>query len=199
MFDFISNWWNHGWDYASKSSKYEDNVENYENWTVQVAKDEQNAESVFQIKDENTHTEAEYNDDLMHFAKEYIERYDSDGNGQISMDEFVEKEVEQTMANIDKDELDEEALEAAKAQLKTVFDRLNVDKNTSKDGLDEKEIMNYFFSMDSMNDEFTADGSISKEEYIDMTLLLGGTQTSGSIEEYLKRNYNAYFKDYKTE
>ena len=199
MFDFISNWWNRGWEYATKSSKYEDKVEDYENWTVNVAKDEKNAPSVFQIKDENTHTEAEYNTDLMHFAKEYVERYDSDGNGQISMDEFVEKEVEQTMANIDKDNLDEEALNAAKENLKLVFSRLNVDKNASKDGLDEKEIMNYFFSMDSMNDNFSADGSISKEEYIDMTLLLADTHTSGSIEKYLKANYDAFFKDYKTE
>ena len=75
MFDFISNWFNHGWSYACKSSRFEDKVEDYENWTVQIAKNEQDASSVFQIKEDDTHSVDAFNDDLLHFSKEIIEIY----------------------------------------------------------------------------------------------------------------------------
>lgn len=199
MFDFISNWFNHGWSYACKSSRFEDKVEDFEDWTVNVSKDEEGTPSVFQIKGDDTHSIDAFNDDLLHFSKEYIERYDENGDGQISMDEFVKKEVEQTLENTDEDELDEEALALAKESLKTVFDNLNIDKDSSKDKLDVREIMNYVFSMDSMNDDFTADGSITQEEYIGMTMVLASNQTQKTVQAYLKSNYDAFFKDYKTD
>lgn len=106
-------------------------------------------------------------------------------------------------------------IEAAKASLKTIFNHLNVDTESSKDNLDKEEIMNYFFSMDSLDSEkYTADGYVSQNSYIKMQNALADDENveqkdkdgnvikkddrqGNMIFEFLKRNYNEYFKKLK--
>ena len=172
----------------------------YENWTVAVAQDAKGEHGNFQIKSDDSHDEASYNKDLAGFADEYIASYDTNKDGKISYDEFAEFEVKQVKDNAP--EIDEESLEEAKKTLKTTFSHIDVDKESSKDALDKEEIMNFFFSMDSLNDNTVADGYISKKEYISMNNALAddskGEDSQGNIIfNFLKRNYEAYFKKLK--
>jgi len=172
----------------------------YENWTVAVAKDAQNEHGDFQLKSDNSHDETSYNQDLAAFSEEYIKNYDENKDGVISYDEFEKFELAQTKEN--NEDIDEAALDEAKKGLKTTFEHINVDNDSSKNTLDKKEIMNYFFSMDSNNDNTTADGYISQKEYISMNSALADDSKDENsqgniIFNFLKRNYEHYFKDMK--
>ena len=84
-------------------------------------------------------------------------------------DEFEAYEVKHTKDNAENESEADADIEAAKASLKTIFNHLNVDTESSKDDLDKEEIMNYFFSMDLLDSEkYTADGYVSQNSYIKM-------------------------------
>lgn len=136
-------------------------------------------------------------------------------NNETSYDEFEAYEVKHTKDNAENESEADADIEAAKASLKTIFNHLNVDTESSKDDLDKEEIMNYFFSMDSLDSEkYTADGYVSQNSYIKMQNALADDENveqkdkdgnvikkddrqGNMIFEFLKRNYNEYFKKLK--
>lgn len=188
----------------------------YENWNTAVSKSVNEKHGDFQLKSDDSHDEESYNKDLAELATGYIKKYDTNNDGKISYDEFEAYEVKHTKENADEeDENVDENIEAAKASLKTMFNHLNVDTDASKDELDKEEIMNYFFSMDSLDSEkYIADGYVSQNSYIKMNNALANDENVEQKDEqgnvidkderqgslifgFLKKNYNEYFKKLK--
>ena len=172
----------------------------YENWTVSVIKNSASNNDVFQLKSDDSHDQESYTNDLAAFADEYIKNYDSDGDNEISYVEFKNYELAQVQDNTIK--TDEQALKAALETLETTFEHINVDTEETKNTLDRREIMNLFFSMDSLDSkQYLADGYVSADSYITMAFALADDSSDKSdignaIFGFLSRNYNAYFKNY---
>lgn len=187
----------------------------YENWNTAVSKKVEEKHGDFQLKSDDSHDENAYNNDLAELATDYIKKYDTNDDGKISYDEFEAYEVKHTKDNAENESEADADIEAAKASLKTIFNHLNVDTESSKDNLDKEEIMNYFFSMDSLDSEkYTADGYVSQNSYIKMQNALADDENveqkdkdgnvikkddrqGNMIFEFLKRNYNKDFKKLK--
>ena len=174
----------------------------YENWNTAVSKKVEEKHGDFQLKSDDSHDENAYNNDLAELATDYIKKYDTNDDGKISYDEFEAYEVKHTKDNAENESEADADIEAAKASLKTIFNHLNVDTESSKDDLDKEEIMNYFFSMDLLDSEkYTADGYVSQNSYIKMQNALADDENveqkdkDGNVIE--KDDYNKDFKKLK--
>lgn len=176
-------------------------IQQYNFWTVGVATSNPETPDFFQLKSKDTKTPEQYNADLAKLAEEYIAEYDSDGDKQVSFDEFWNKDYEELKSVFPNP--DTSLLEKAKQTLKLSFDRLNANNTEkSKEKLDKNEIMNFFFTMDSLtpvNGNWSANGVLSKDEYIIMNSALSDTENGDgeTIATLLKNNFNAIFKNIK--
>ena len=172
----------------------ETKADKYESWTTDISLGEKDDSNVFQFKSDDSHDADSYNKDLAKLAEEYIEKYDTDGDGEISFDEFKKYELSQIAG----DNIDEKSLKSAEKTLKTTFKNLNVETEETKDTLDKREIMNFFFSTDSLDsDDFAADGSVSGKSYKMMSNALADNGSDGkTIKGFLSRNFQAFFKNF---
>ena len=169
----------------------------FEQWSVKVDKGESGPNS-FRIARYGNINSSDYRSDLKQLSKDYISIMDTDGDEQISYDEFEkyhEKELYDNEKNVSLEQLGQ-----AKEVLKDIYARLNVDnENASMNKLDYREIMNYFHTMDTNNDNgLTSDGYVTRDEYISTSLMLADkTKVGQTFEKYLKYNFDTKFKDYK--
>lgn len=169
----------------------------FNNWTVSVSKDPEAENNDFRVADnfpENPDV-----GDFVELTRSYIKEYDEDGDGAINFNELYNKEVKIAQDN------DAEA--PSEETVKLLFDRLNINnEGDSKDKLMEKEVFNYFYSMDNLNiknlndgsDELESDGVITKAEYMTMALSLADDSkeenSNGSyITKFLKDTYKKLF------
>ena len=186
---FISNWFSFGQNSAEK----------FENWTVKVSKQDPDTEESIDILDrEQVKTFKDYKSELEKFSKDYIAIIDKDDDGKISYDEFEKHNIEQAKDSLP--DITEEQLEEYKETLKTIYSRLNIDnEDSSKDNLDIREVMNYFFTMDSTNLEDggngKVNGNITKYEYEASTYLLSNKSNAGeNYFECAKYYFEHFFK-----
>ena len=121
---------------------------------------------------------------------------DTDKDGAVSFDEFVKFNVDEAKKNSD---ISDEKIKQMMRELKKIYDKLNIFKGgDSKDKIDEREMMTYFFTMDINNDEMKSDGFISKNEYIDSNIMLADDSKVGQLfEKCLLTNYINIFQNYK--
>jgi len=160
----------------------------------------------FVVKAADKRTQDEYNADLEELSKSYIKTYDTDGDSMISFDEFYNHDLNELKETYNRELTDEEkaALEATKPGYQLSFDRQNVDnEGDSKAKLDFRELMNFFFTMDSLTpnekNELMANGKVSADEFATMNTALSDTEIGDgeTIETWLKNNFGAHFQNYK--
>lgn len=165
-------------------------------WSAKVAKNDSSAEEKFRINRKGNTDPQEYHNLINQLSKDYIALMDTNKDGAVSFDEFVKFNVD----NFKKDhQVTDNQVQQITAELKQNYDKLNIDnENDSKDKLDEREIMSFFFTMDTNNDNMVSDGFISKNELIDTDIMLGDNSKVGKLfKKCLDTNYFEIFKNYK--
>lgn len=175
----------------------------FNNWMNSIAMNPTEEIEKFQVKADGSKTADAYNADLKNISTQYIQQYDKDGDSMISFDEYLENELKDLgdISNLSPEE--QQALANAKETLNASFDKMNVDNEAqSKDKLDIREVMNFFFTMDSANEETKADGYIEKDELLALNNGLQDTSTEedsygNTIKSFLSNNFNAIFKNFK--
>ncbi|MCR5265086.1 MAG: hypothetical protein K6E29_00655 [Cyanobacteria bacterium RUI128] len=169
-------------------------AQQFEDWTVQVGKGDPNAAKSIELFPDNFNSLSEYKAQLRDISNAYIAIIDKDGDGKISYDEFEKHNIDQAKENIPG--ISSQQLNGYKQTLRTIYDRLDVDKqDKSKDNLDVREIMNYFFIMDSSNDDLQIDGTVTQSEYeLSSKLLADGTETGNKFGACVQKLYDYLFK-----
>lgn len=183
----------------------------YENWLVKVAKTPEQNHGTFKINPDGNTDNNVFMKELEKMSTDFISLYDKDKDGKISFNEYKKYEVELTKK--EEPDLDKSDLNKAMKTLEYVFNRINVDnEKDSKNKLDLREIMNFFMSMSSLEDKnYVTDGYISQGELIKMQSALTDMKPENSkdkqgneiksqgklIGDFLKRNFNNLFKNYK--
>ena len=185
---YMSNQYNNGYGFQSKAQQFED-------WTVNVDLGEADPEENFKMVRDGKVRPKEYKEDVKQLASEYISMYDTDGDGKISYEEFENYNVQELYDNVFS--VSKKELKALKKDLKRIYKRLNVDnKKDSKDNLDVREIMNYFYTMDANNDDVTVDGTITQDEYQDTTAMLADKSSIGkNFAKAMKTSFKNIFKN----
>ena len=170
-------------------------AEKFENWTVKVGMNNPAAQGNISILKQSNLSEENYNARVKDFSEDYIEIIDKDNDGKISYDEFVKYNIDEANDNLGN--LTEQDIAHYQAQLKTIYERLNVDdENASKGQLDYREVMNYFYTMDSNNGDSAAHGNISQYEYIATSEALADNGKQGKeISEKLNSNFDKQFRN----
>lgn len=187
----------------SKQSPDTSKATAFNNWINSIAMNPAAQIEKFQVKADGSKTADEYNADLKNISTQYIKLYDTNGDNMISFDEYWAQEVKDLgdISNLSDD--DKIALDNAKITLKASFDKMNVDnEEQSKNKLDIREVMNFFFTMDSSNEETVVDGYIEKDEFNKLNNGLRDTSTDADsygnvIKSFLSNNFNAIFKNFK--
>lgn len=165
-------------------------------WSAKVAKNDPSAEEKFRINRKGNTDPNEYHNLINQLSKDYISLMDTDGDGAVSFNEFVKYNVD----NFKKEhKITDAQVTQMTSELKQTYDKLNIDnENASKGKLDEREIMSFFFTMDTNNDDMVSDGFISKAELIDTDIMLGDNSKVGKLfKKCLDTNYFEIFKNYK--
>ena len=171
------------------------NAEKFEEWTVKVGKKDSDAEGNIDILNRDKLTDMKnYKAELADFSKDYIAIIDNDDDGKISYDEFEKYNLQEAKDNLSN--VTEEQLNEYKQTLKTIYDRLNIDnENESKDNLDIREVMNYFFTMDQTNENTTVNGNISQYEFETCNGLLADKGLAGEkFAKCVKYYFEHFFK-----
>lgn len=169
----------------------------FESWSVKTDKNEP-TDKRFKLTDNNVLTEENYNSSLKQLSEDYIKMFDEDGDKKISYDEFLNFNIKELRQN--NPDITDEEIKQMEPSLRTIYSRLNVNNDKeSKDKLDTGEIMNYFYSMDSNNDNnMTADGYVTQNEYVETSIMLSDeTDIGDKFSKYLKNNYEQFYKKYK--
>lgn len=114
-----------------------------------------------------------YTQSVLNVAKKDIkEYYDKNNDGMISEEEFVNSEIKQHDDTFPEDKLAGEILDLSKAQAKERFKLLNMDNRDGKNLVDASEYGAYIAAMDANNSTGLADGKLTKEEYMDSSMLM---------------------------
>lgn len=149
---------------------FKNRADKWQDWTTNVATGSKNAKSGFNISKEQDSNSSVFMKDLEKISKQYINQYDSDGDGKISYEEFEKYEVNQLKSK--NKNIDENTLQNALKDLKILYANLNQDnKGDSKAKLDKGEVMNMFYTMSGSNGyadngkEMQVGGYISQYEY----------------------------------
>lgn len=172
-------------------------AEKFEAWSVKVDTDNPRAKNSYNFVNKDNFNIYDYTANLKELASDYIEMIDIDGDNKISYDEF--QKYNQDELKKYHPEISKEEIEALMPQLKNIYSKLNIDNDSnSKDNLDYREIMNYFYSMDTNNDNnMSADGKITKEEYLATSFILADNSNAGKkFSNYMTNNYKSFFKNF---
>lgn len=177
-------------------------AEGYESWATYASKEPMLDHGSFKLnKDGNKDTDA-YLEELEQVSKDYIEIYDENKDGKIDFDEFTI--YKNDWFKVFNKNASEQQVKTENEKFERIFNHLNVDnEKDSKDSLDTREIMNFFFCTDSMNpDNQKYDGYVSNDEYNIMMDFLTEKHTkdgdnSDIIQGFLNRHFDKYFKNYK--
>ena len=165
-------------------------------WSVKVDKNDPTAAEKFRVNRQGNTDPKEYFNLLNKLSKEYIALMDTDKDGAVSFDEFLKFNVDEAKQNSD---ITYAQIKQMTPELKKIYDKLNIfNGEGSKDKIDEREMMAFFFAMDTNNDDLKSDGFISKTEYIDTNIMLSDNSKVGQVfEKYFRTNYFELFHNYK--
>lgn len=173
-------------------------AQKFSDWTDAVARNSFYAEPLFKLKSDTTSNQEEYMKDLENISEEYINMYDSDKDGKIAFDEFLDFEIKNAESKIGN--INDSDKEELKNKLMLIYSRLNVnDKGDSKSNLTKEEVMNMFITMDSSNGDGTYNGTISQYEYLSSAIALADSSKDSDsrgnkYSDKLKQNYKEYFQ-----
>ena len=173
-------------------------AQRFRKWAAEVDTGPEKAEKGFKIPYENAD---DYAKSLQQMASEYIEMIDDNGDGKLSYDEFEKFNKAEVKDHIGK--VDKKDMEKALAGLRQIYDALNVNNEGDSEGnLDQKEVMNYLYSMDNVTSidkgNFNQSaGYISQYEYMHFGLLLGADSSENKdvakyqkkLKEFINSNY----------
>ncbi len=175
----------------------------FNTWCNDIATNPSGNQDKFQVKSYQSKSPESYNADLKNISSQFIKRYDTNNDNKITYNEYLETELK----DIDTDNLSEDDNQRLQDTAKNIFNKINVDnEGNSKDKLDLREVMNFFFTMDAANEEYKADGYIEKDEY---TKLYNGLRMhpneeneedrsyGEAIKSLLTNNFNAFFRNFK--
>lgn len=165
-------------------------------WSVKVDKNDPTAAEKFRVNRQGNTDPKEYFSLINKLSKEYIALMDTDKDGAVSFDEFVKFNVDEAKQNSN---ITDAQIKQMTPDLKKVYDKLNIfNGEGSKDKIDEREMMAFFFTMDTNNDNLNSDGFISKNEYIDSNIMLRDNSKVGQLfQKCLLTNYVGMFQNYK--
>lgn len=150
-----------------------------------------NSASKEEVQAANTDAKKHYIPDMIKIAQEDIlKNYDKNNDGTISEDEYVASELKQNGLQ----NLTGEELKLAKKQAQVAFHAMNIDtRGESKDVVTKEEYAAFLGAVDSNNSEGTADGRITKEEFIKSSEMFGDkdyTNTKNFINKEAGFYYN---------
>jgi len=182
------------WQSVFVSMGLQNKAEGYEKWNLGIRMSPTTDFGSYKVnKDGNTDPNA-YNAELSQMARDYIKLYDLNGDGKISVMEFMGYEYSQGKTH----GLSDKEIMSQMGGVMNTFVKLDInDSGDSQKALDEREITNFFFTMDSLDSTLKNNknplGNITQDEYMTMITELAKQPSQNDIAFLLRDHYQRLF------